>query len=75
MVMTRSQTKRYDTVVCQTEIDFLGASQAWRRNKQYLGNGCFKYLDGPSQSPLGRRGPLDRPAPVHRYPLRSRQIS
>lgn len=42
-MQTRSQTKR---VIFQLEvnIDFDGASEAWRANKISKGNGTYKYV-------------------------------
>lgn len=49
---TRSQTKResekYNNNVGKytVEIDFDGASEAWRANKKELPNGCYFYICG-----------------------------
>jgi len=39
-MLTRSQTKKVQFAV---NIDFDGASRAWRENKRVLKNGCFEY--------------------------------
>jgi hypothetical protein len=46
---TRSQTrllKNQETLVLELEvnIDFDGASRAWKENKKYMGNGTYKYI-------------------------------
>ncbi len=47
---TRSQTKSETNTVIQpvqlyeVNIDFDGASEAWRANKKSIGNGSYKYL-------------------------------
>lgn len=41
MMITRSQTAKYE--VC---IDFDQASNAWKANKKYLGNGSYAYICG-----------------------------
>jgi hypothetical protein len=38
--ITRSQTKPKYIV----EIDFDDASEAWKANKKYMGNGMYKYI-------------------------------
>jgi len=39
-IITRSQTTpKYDV-----EIDFDEASEAWKANKKYIGNGMYKYI-------------------------------
>lgn len=45
---TRSQTKiEKETAARYTvEIDFDGASQAWRANKKLLPNCCYQYICG-----------------------------
>ena len=40
-MLTRSQTKRPEYEV---NIDFDEASEAWRANKKYIGNGSYKYI-------------------------------
>jgi hypothetical protein len=41
----RSQTKLQNIKpVYEVNIDFDGASEAWRSNKKYVGNGCYKYV-------------------------------
>jgi len=64
MPLTRSQTKKLPDRELPVHIDFTLASQAWRQNKVYLGNGCFKY-----HLPQNQTNP-DPPKP-HRYHLRS----
>jgi len=45
---TRSQTKREQEVIPRytVEIDFDGASEAWRANKKQLPNCCYQYICG-----------------------------
>ena len=45
---TRSQTKREKETAPRytVEIDFDGASQAWRANKKQLPNCCYQYICG-----------------------------
>ena len=50
---TRSQTKKEseqannnDVGKYTVEIDFDGASEAWRANKKELPNGCYEYICG-----------------------------
>lgn len=38
---TRSMSKKVVYTVC---IDFEEASEAWKANKKYSGNGCYKYI-------------------------------
>ena len=40
-MQTRSQTKSALYIV---NIDFNAASEAWKANKQSIGNGCYKYI-------------------------------
>lgn len=42
---TRSQTKQ-ELSQYTVEIDFDGASQAWRSNKKLLPNCCYQYVCG-----------------------------
>ena len=42
---TRSQTKK-ELSQYAVEIDFDGASQAWRANKKLLPNCCYQYVCG-----------------------------
>ena len=41
---TRSQTKYENSALYEVNIDFDGASQAWKSNKRSIGNGSYKYL-------------------------------
>ena len=44
---TRSQTKLIKLTPVSTfnvEIDFDGASEAWKANKKSIGNGSYKYV-------------------------------
>jgi len=45
---TRSQTKQLtkeiQNVDFEVDIDFDGASEAWRSNKKSIGNGSYKYI-------------------------------
>ena len=41
-MQTRSQTKETEAEL-PVNIDFDGASKAWRENKIKLKNGCYKY--------------------------------
>ena len=48
-MQTRSHTKlseNQETVVLELEvnIDFDDASNAWKQNKKYMGNGTYKYI-------------------------------
>ena len=48
-MQTRSQTreqKKYEKIVplYEVNIDFDGASEAWKSNKKYIGNGSYKYI-------------------------------
>ena len=40
---TRSQT-RYECNIIKIDIDFDEASELWKSNKKYVGNGCYKYI-------------------------------
>lgn len=50
IIMTRSQhlsLKEYETHQehnIENHIDFDDASRSWQKNKQYIGNGCYKYI-------------------------------
>ena len=41
---TRSQTINNNNSLYEVDIDFDGASEAWRANKKNTGNGMFKYI-------------------------------
>jgi hypothetical protein len=46
-MQTRSQTRSYqstNSALFQVDIDFDGASEAWKSNKKSTGNGCYKYV-------------------------------
>ena len=43
-MQTRSQTRNQLTQMYEVNIDFDGASIAWRENKKSTGNGCYKYI-------------------------------
>lgn len=41
---TRSQTTYEKKPLYEVNIDFDEASEAWRANKKYIGNGTYKYI-------------------------------
>ena len=41
---TRSQTKREQLEKYEVNIDFDAASESWRANKKFIGNGSYKYV-------------------------------
>ena len=41
---TRSQTTYEKKTLYEVNIDFDEASEAWRANKKYVGNGTYKYI-------------------------------
>lgn len=41
---TRSQAKYDSMAIYSVDIDFDGASDAWRANKKSIGNGHYKYI-------------------------------
>jgi len=41
---TRSQTKIESKPLYEVNIDFDGASEAWKSNKLSIGNGSYKYI-------------------------------
>jgi hypothetical protein len=41
---TRSQTNYEKSAIYEVNIDFDGASEAWKSNKKSIGNGMYKYL-------------------------------
>ena len=41
---TRSQTTYEKKALYEVNIDFDEASEAWRANKKYIGNGSYKYI-------------------------------
>ena len=45
-MQTRSQTKRMAQTkkLYEVNIDFDSASEAWKSNKKYIGNGSYKYI-------------------------------
>lgn len=43
-MQTRSQTKYNNSVIYDVNIDFDGASEAWKENKRSIGNGSYKYI-------------------------------
>jgi hypothetical protein len=44
MMKTRSQTRRENHAIYQVNIDFDDASESWKANKKYIGNGSYKYI-------------------------------
>jgi len=45
-MQTRSQTQQLKQPVYTVDIDFDGASKAWKLNKQSRGNGTYAYICG-----------------------------
>jgi len=45
-MQTRSQTQRLKHPLYQVNIDFDGASEAWKKNKKSQGNGTYTYICG-----------------------------
>jgi hypothetical protein len=46
-MQTRSQTRSQqvlNSALFKVDIDFDGASEAWKSNKKSTGNGCYKYV-------------------------------
>jgi hypothetical protein len=43
-MQTRSQTKYDNSAIYEVNIDFDGASEAWKANKKSIGNGSYKYI-------------------------------
>lgn len=43
-MQTRSQTKYERSALYEDNIDFDGASEAWKSNKKSTGNGSYKYI-------------------------------
>jgi len=41
---TRSQAKYENSALYEVNIDFDGASEAWKANKSSIGNGSYKYV-------------------------------
>lgn len=41
---TRSQTNYENSALFEVNIDFDGASEAWKANKKSIGNGSYKYV-------------------------------
>ena len=41
---TRSQQNYENEALYEVNIDFDGASEAWKSNKKYIGNGSYKYI-------------------------------
>ena len=41
---TRSQTRYENSALYEVNIDFDGASEAWKANKRSIGNGSYKYV-------------------------------
>ena len=41
---TRSQTKYENLTLYEVNIDFDGASEAWKSNKRSIGNGSYRYV-------------------------------
>ena len=41
---TRSKTKHAAATLYNVNIDFDGASEAWKKNKISIGNGSYRYL-------------------------------
>jgi len=41
---TRSQCKREKSTIYTVDIDFDGASEAWKANKRSIGNGSYRYV-------------------------------
>ena len=43
-MQTRSQTKYEKSAIYEVNIDFDEASEAWKANKMYIGNGSYRYI-------------------------------
>ena len=43
-MLTRSQTNSNIKPMYTVEINFNEASEAWKANKKYIGNGTYKYI-------------------------------
>lgn len=43
-MLTRSQTKLNTKPIYSVKINFDEASEAWKANKKYIGNGTYKYI-------------------------------
>jgi hypothetical protein len=43
-VQTRSQSKYLNSAKYEVNIDFDGASEAWKANKRWIGNGSYRYV-------------------------------
>ena len=43
-INTRSQTKSNTNQMYSNKINFDEASEAWKSNKKYMGNGMYKYI-------------------------------
>jgi hypothetical protein len=41
---TRSQTRYEISALYEVNIDFDGASEAWKANKRSIGNGSYRYV-------------------------------
>ena len=41
---TRSQTRYENSALYAVNIDFDGASEAWKANKRSIGNGSYRYV-------------------------------
>jgi hypothetical protein len=43
---TKAQTQRENTIqnLYLLNIDFDNASECWKKNKKYIGNGCYNYV-------------------------------
>ena len=41
---TRSQTRYENSALYEVNIDFDGASEAWKANKRSIGNGTYRYV-------------------------------
>lgn len=41
---TISQTRRENNPIYEVNIDFDAASEAWKANKCYIGNGSYRYV-------------------------------
>ena len=41
---TRSQTRYEKSAIYEVNFDFDEASEVWKANKRYIGNGSYKYV-------------------------------
>ena len=54
---TRSQTTYEKKPLYEVNIDFDEASEAWRANKKYIGNGTYKYITPKKNTLLNNTQP------------------